>query len=387
MLRKAIALFTVFFIILFCTGCWNNRDLTEMAISTGIGIDKTDDGRFMVSTQIVKPSAAKISSNEGKNGGSQKSFVVVSSTADTVFGAIRGMLSRVNEKIFYSSSQAIVIGENAARSGISDFLDFLQRDHETQYKTHVLVTKDITAKEILEQEYVLSNIPGAFIADTIENTSARAFLKPTMLIELVKELSSMETQVVLGTIYMKDNTTDTEGAAVFLKDKMVGWLNRFETRGYMFIAEKIKSTILEIPNPEAPDKMIGIELISSSSKISLEHGTNGRVAFSVVIKPRGNIGEQNEDGSLEQPEFIEKLVGNFNREVENEVLGVIKKCQKEYKSDIFGFGSVLHKKNPGYWQKMKDDWNEKGFANASIRIKVDSELLRTGLVKEPVVAR
>jgi spore germination protein KC len=49
------------------TGCWNRRELNELAIAVAIGIDKSN-GEYKVSTQIVNP--GEMSSKQSSGGGS-----------------------------------------------------------------------------------------------------------------------------------------------------------------------------------------------------------------------------------------------------------------------------------------------------------------------------
>ena len=384
MKRRLLAMVILSITMLLMTGCWNNRDLTEMAILTGLGIDLTEDENIMITAQIIKPGAVKFSGSEGAGGGGDgKPFVVVSNSADTMFGAIRGMLAKVDNKIFYSTAQVIVIGDKAARNGIADLIDFLIRDHETQYKINVIVSKG-TAREIIEQEYELESIAGAFIADTIENTVSRGFIKQTMLIDMIKEISSGVRQLGLGVIKIEGKTTSSEGTAVFLKDKLVGYLDKFETRGYLFAIGKIASTIIEIQNPVVPNKLVGVETLRSKPKLDMEWGQDGKPIFTVKITVEANIGEQHESGGISQKEMMDKAAEVCNQKVRDEVERVIRKCQEEYKSDIFGFGELIHKSNPSYWNEVKKDWNESIFPKTAVNVIVQTKLLRSGLVKEPL---
>src|SRR5690554_3526296 len=47
-----IKLIFILMIIMLSTGCWNYRELNEMTIVSGIGIDKKDD-HFLVSIQAL----------------------------------------------------------------------------------------------------------------------------------------------------------------------------------------------------------------------------------------------------------------------------------------------------------------------------------------------
>lgn len=55
MKRTGLLLCICISIVVFVTGCWNRRELNELAIAVGMGIDKSGD-QYEVSVQVVEPS-------------------------------------------------------------------------------------------------------------------------------------------------------------------------------------------------------------------------------------------------------------------------------------------------------------------------------------------
>ncbi len=385
MAKKLIALLLVLCIMLSSSGCWNNRDLSELSILTALAIDKKEDGRIEVTAQIIKPTAVSISGagNAGGGGGDKKSFVTVSETDKTIFAALRGMLSKVNKKIFYSSSQVIVFGEELAKSGIQEYIDFILRDHETQYKSMIIVSKGATAKEVIEQQYELSKIPGAFIRETMRNSESRGFSKKLILLELARELATDGRELSVATVIKEENTTNTEGLAVFKKGKMIGWLDKYETRGYSYITSRLRSAIIEIRNPDNPQNIIGIENMSAHAKITPKL-KNDKVEISIDIKISGNIGEQQSQLNEKHDEFCHCVEKELDRAVTNECINTIEKCQKEFKSDIFGFGMRVFDNYPDFWMKNSKKWNDEIFPSINIKVKVKSKIMRTGLLANSI---
>ncbi len=390
MIKKIILLLLSTSMIMYLTtGCWNNRDLSELSILTAMGIDQTEDGKIMVTAQIIKPvdvssSGAGVS---GGGGGGQKSFVTVSSTERTIFAALRSLLSKINKKIFYSSSQVIVYSEELAKSGIKDYVDFMLRDHETQFKSLVVVAKGTTAKEIVEQEYKLSKIPGGYIRETIKNSKSRGFTKEIPLLDMARELSTEGRELSIGTIEKTDDLTSTEGLAVFRKDKMIGWLDKYETRGYMFLTGRVKSAIVEIESTDNPKEIIGIELMKVSSKIKVNVSNNNSIEVSTKIKVEGNVGEQQSFSGQSSDKVCKSLSKCLEEQITKECYSAITKCQNEYKSDIFGFGIHVFDKYPKYWRKVTSVWSEKIFPTIKIKVNVDAKINRTGLLNKTIKIR
>jgi spore germination protein KC len=107
------------------------------------------------------------------------------------------MLSKVDKKLFLSTSQVLILGERLCENNIGDVLDFFQRDHEMEYRKDGLAAKGVTPEEILEMEADIDSIPAVYIKGTIENTISRGTVKRIMLIDLIKDMSCGR-QVAIG---------------------------------------------------------------------------------------------------------------------------------------------------------------------------------------------
>lgn len=376
-----IAILAVLSMVLL-TGCWNNKDLTEINIVVALGIDRTEDGKMLLTVQAVEPAAIQsTASGKGKGGGAQSKPVFVKSyEGETVFDALRSMLSIVDKKLFLSTVQVLILGERLSENGINEVLDFFQRKHEVEYEMDVLVARDATPKEILEMETDIDLIPAVYIKGTIKNTVLRAKAKRTMLLDLIKDMGNSGRQPVIGQIEKAgEKEVRTEGAAVFRDGKLAGWLDPYETRGYLFAAGKVKSTIVNIP---ADNGKISMEVIRSNGKINVEFENGEPAMLTIRAGLEANVGEYEAKGKLDSPDDLHKLEKILGEEVKKEIRRALDRAQKDYSSDIFGFGTQVHKYHSKYWKKVKDDWNDV-FSKLPVDIKVDARIRRTGMIKGP----
>ena len=53
------------------------------------------------------------------------------------------------------------------------------------------------------------------------------------------------------------------------------------------------------------------------------------------------------------------------------------KAQRQYRSDIFGFGEVIHREDAKYWKKIQGEWDEV-FPHVPVVVEVDLQIRRTG---------
>jgi len=384
--KKRIIIARVAFLLIFpllLTGCWNNRDLTEINIVAGFGLDRTEDGKVLLTVQVVEPAAIQsTSSGKGKGGGAQpKPVFVASHEGETVLEAARGMLSIVDKRLFFSTAQVLILAERLSQDGIEEVLDFFQRDHEIDYSMTVLVAKGVTPREILEMETDMESIPAMYINETVENTVSRGTLKKTMLIDLIKDMGGSGRQPAIGQISKAgEKKVITEGTAVFRDGKLAGWLDLYETRGYLFAIDKVKSAVVNVP---ADEGKIAMEIIRSKGKVSVAFENGEPSMLTVKVETQANVGGYEGKGTLDSPDILFILEKTLGEEIKKEIMMALEKTQKVYSSDIFGFGAYVSKYHPQYWKKAEKDWDDI-FSRLPADIQVDAKILRTGIIRSPV---
>lgn len=380
---KKIVLIILCLLPLLITGCWNNVELNDRGFVVGVGLDKALDGKIEYSVQIIKPSVLE----SRKQGGNVKATEVISAQGQTVFEAIRNLLTSTNQKLFYGHMQVIIIGEELARQGILNVMDFFVRDTEPDKRAQVIIARGTTAREILTAEGETQDIPAVEIINTLKNTKALPKIKETKLFELMKIVNSKGKNPVLGIVATPEKSKtltvaqlDFTGTAVFNKDKLVGWLNPEETTGFLFTENKITSGIINVSNPLDTSAKVAIEMTRSSTKKDVRF-INGEPVLYIEIKEEGNMSEVEGQGDLTAPDQVKELENETAQVIKNKVANVIRLAQEEYQSDIFGFGDIVHRKNLKYWREVENDWNEV-FSTLPANIKVESKIRRSGLIKK-----
>jgi len=379
--RVLLAFLLIFPLLL--TGCWSNRDLSDMNIVAGVGLDRTEDGKVLLTVQVVEPGAIQsTSSGNAEGGGPQPKPVFVESyEGETVFEAVRGILSIVDKKLFFSTAQVLILGEKLSQDGIEEAMDFFQRDNEMDYLMDVLVAKDVTPREILEIETDIDAIPAIYIKGTIENTVLRGTVKKTTLIDLIKDMISNGRQLAIGQISKAgEKEVRTEGLAVFKGGKLAGWLDPRETRGYLFAIDKIESAIVNVPVDKGK---IAMEIMRSRGRVKVAFENGEPSMLTVKVEIEADVGGYEGSSSLESSDNLYFLEEKLEEEVKKEILMALEKTQKEYSSDIFGFGTYVRKYHPRYWKNAKEGW-DKIFSKLQADIRVDAKIVRTGIVRNPL---
>jgi len=76
---------------------------------------------------------------------------------------------------------------------------------------------------------------------------------------------------------------------------------------------------------------------------------------------------------------VEKEV---EEQFERSVLHLIKKLQKKYKTDIFGFGDTIYRRYPSQWKQIKNQWKQE-FTKVDVSVDVNIAIRLIGLTGAP----
>ncbi|WP_078409882.1 Ger(x)C family spore germination protein [Priestia abyssalis] len=381
-------------------GCWDRRELKELGIVVAIGIDKDPDtGDIVFTSQVLNPSALK-----PEGGGTEAPVTLITTKGDTVFKAIRNAQQEFDRKNFYAHNKVVVIGEHLAREGILPVLDGITRGREARGYVWLCVTKDRQAKDILGvKKHGVENVQANYLERILENQQFNFDTTVLQLNDYYKKSLKGGIHPVTGALEMmeKSNSPVEEmsektsqhvklsGGAVFKEDKLVGFLSETEARGYNWIVGEVKSGVLSLPSLLEEEKLVSIEIREASSKIKPEI-QGDEVSFNIEIESSGALVEQQGAGALEtrkeQLDYLKRLEKELEKLIEREVDNIIEKAQKELKTDIFGFGSTLNRKDPKKWNQVKDQWEDQ-FQNAGVKVRVHANIDTRELLKEPLKSK
>ncbi|UPG65796.1 Ger(x)C family spore germination protein [Metabacillus endolithicus] len=257
------------------------------------------------------------------------------------------------------------------------------------------MAKNTTAENILSILTSIEKIPANNMVSSLE-TSEKTWAPSTAVtldeliqvlvtegknpvltgIEIIGDPKSGHTQQNLETIdptaYLKYS-----GLAVIKNDKMVGWLNQEESKGYNFIMDNVKNTVSDVTCPK--EGKFNFEIIRSKTEVKamLENETP---KIEISIKSEGNVGEVKCDIDLTKQQTITELEKAIEKDFINLVETAIKKVKEDYSTDIFGFGDAVHRADAKAWKTLKSDWNEKHFSDLEVSVKADVKIRRLGKI-------
>lgn len=390
--RKIILILIFAMLLLPISGCWDRRELNELAIEIAEGIDKVGDA-YQLSIQIVDPGQV---ASKGGVGGSRAPVITYSATGKTLFEAVRKMSTLSPRQLYGSHIRMLVIGESAARDGISNIIDIYARDNEFRTDFFIVVAKGTTAENVLKIITPLEKIPATSMFYTLKVSEQR--WAPSIgvpLHQFIDDLTSGGKEPVLTAIEVigEQKTGETNknvevaspetllqysGLGIFKNDHLIDWLSPEESKGVTYILNKVKNTIAVFPC--SSEDNISIEIIKAKSKIN---GIikNGKPEITVDLNSEAIIAETLCPLDFNDMAVIAKLEQQAKYYLEDLIAKTVRKVQ-EHKADVFGFGEYIYRTYPNYWAEVENDWDEI-FSKAKVTINVGVKIKSSGTIGNP----
>lgn len=380
-------------LLLLLTGCWSRVEVNDVSIITASGIDKTEDGKIRLTLQIIVPKLLGQggATGGGGGGGGKSATVVVSEKGETALDAYRRLQEKLPRKLFYSHSRVIVIGEKAARDGVSPLLDFFSRYRESRLRNYILFTKGeaadilnlppkwegISAEEIREEEKqrivmstYLKDFYDMLLTDGVEPIAAQ--VEPQGLETGGKGLSRNG----------KEKRPAVTGAAVFHKDKLVGWMSDKETRGVQWLRKEFNEAVItvDVPQNKGGGK-ISVRVLKGEAKINpVIKGS--KVTIKAVVRTEDELYDNSSKLDLTKPEVIDYIEKKVDSDIKDRIQLALDVAQKQFKSDVFGFGREVYREHPKEWKKQfKKRWDQE-FPKVKVDIASHATVVRTGLTNK-----
>jgi spore germination protein KC len=353
-----ITAFTLLFSLL--SGCYDRRELDTLGIVVGTAIDKAErDGETKLTLQIANvsgPQSDKAKPSKGTGMGSQ-SHINITGTGKSIDQIIRNTVHRISRRAYMPHNQVIVFGEDFAKEGVRDSLDFFARAPEARMTLNIFVAKGMAA-DILAVEPEFGHMSGSELVKTLKQQVVTSEAPIVTEFEFIKTILSSTTAPVAPLVYAVESDGKKElyvgGCAVFKGQKMVGELNEKETRGLLWVTGKVKAGI---QNVEVLGVRTSMEIRRAKSKIKPELSEDGAIRMKIRVESLVGLGDQTGDINVVAPENNMILLSETERFTKNEIQSALKKS-KELNADIFGFGEYISRKYPAEWKTLEGKWDE-----------------------------
>jgi len=366
-------------IALITSGCWSYKEIEKLAIVAGMAIDKdAANNKYILTVELVNQTSGEKESKTTSE--------IIETEGDTVFSAARDMILESGRKLYWSHAKVIIISQAIAREGILPVLDWVGRNHEMRPDMWLLISREKTAGEILKTHVDSNEVLAYHLNELLIAKNNVGKYGAVDLLDCLMDLSSDKASTALPAVNVivdrEKKIPQIIGTAVFKKDKLVGWLNGDETQALLLLASKPFDGILTLQENQFNDNTpIAVQIYKNKTKITPVF-ENGKLVMQIRLMPDVAIGEVGSavDYTNEANLKILQTAAEDKLKIQSKATTI--KLQKDYKTDILGFGCIIKREMPDLWRKISPEWDQI-YSNMEVQLSADVHIRNTGTVSKP----
>ena len=381
--------------ILLLDGCWGKREVEELALLIGVGIDLGQKpGTYLITEQFSIPKKGGVT---GEVTGADIEGRTISVEASSAREADEKISKIAYRTPFMGSLKVIVIGEDAAKAGFNEILDFVQRFSEFRRSLYLVLAKG-KAQSLLNMKMRTEALPlpAMYIKQNLEKWETISTYPMVNLGHYLTVLGRKSTAPIIPLVKSVKPGDEgyeyktvgnggaeeimIEGAGVFRGDRLVDFLTDKETKGYMWLENKVVHRFINTVGSEESKVNFGGQVLKSTTKYKVK-GNDGTIGLEYQIKASVAVDEvmglKEKLSEAEWVDLMKEAEKSFAKVIQEECELSIQK-ERELGLDFLGIGRHIEQQNPAYWKTVKDQWEQK-IADFPVSLNVQVTINHSGM--------
>ena len=377
--------------LLLLTGCNNYRELTDIAITTAIGVDySTEKNEYTLLTQVVN--SVKMQDASSSN---EPTFLNFYSSASSLTEAMDKIVLESPRKLYTAQCQILLLSKEVISSHLDEVLDYFVRSPEMRGEMKVILTPNKEDLKGITIQTLLDNLSSSNIVFSLEEAEKEGYAISITLNDLLDMYLNPYKEIILPTIDTEGdiNKADEEinktstlykgtvkigNLAIFKDTDLVDYLSFDDGKYLNIIRSKLKNTNIKA---EYNKGYLVFGLYDIKSKISPNVKDN---IITLSINGKAKSYEITTDTDIENIEEVKDIEKYLNNYLEKNIINVFNNIRNNYNTDIFNFRDTYYKDNPKYLKKHYTNWYEEIFPKLKLKVKANIELYEKGKIQEEI---
>lgn len=325
--------------LLLCTGCFDYKEINDLAIINAIGVDYEND-EYVITLEILNDQIDKDSSKitsytkvgHGKN----------------LTSAIENAADKLSKQLIFNHIKLMILSKSIIEDKFENIIDLFLRNTYFRENFYVISATKNKPETLLNHTTNEAPIASTAITDTLESirySSNTNVLKK--FDEMVEEVITYGIDTCFSNITLKDNEFIVDGMSIF---------NNYSYKSNLS-NEYVKIYNLLIDNFDRPTYTINYDNLSFTTAIN-----NGKInteiksgTINVTGNLMGRIIDNDPKYNIRDPKNLERIDNDFTNLLNKKIPEFIKVLQ-DNNSDILGITRNYYKKtrtkDKDYWLKL-----------------------------------
>lgn len=365
--KKIIIL--LFILPFIFTGCWDQKPIERIGISTLEGIESSPEGELKVTYTMPLIDPDKKTREE-----------TIDATAQILRYARNKSRRQSSKDIEIGKGQVILYSKEIAQKGlIQDINEIFERDISLPSLAWIVIV-DGSPRDLIHKSEKFKDKPilTTYINGLLERGVTGASTVETRLFRYDIDYYSPGIDNIAPLVMLNDNAVELKGSALFSKGKMVGTINPQQNGLLMSMMKTLKNKqftyITSCPrdNTDSPKYGISILLRQNSKKIKVCI-KNNKPIVDIYLDLNGYIDEYKWN-ELKNEKKVKILNDYIQKNIQDDCERLLEYLQA-INSDPIGIGEMVRAKHNSYWKSI--NWKV-AYKNAKFNVHVKFNIVQYG---------
>ncbi|WP_082593196.1 Ger(x)C family spore germination protein [Paenibacillus sp. Soil766] len=383
MMSKMNQLMAYTMILLLLTGCWDRKEINDIAIIQLSAFDlMSDTGKYRGYVQVAIPKSIGAGQLTTSGGTQQKTYMSLVDYGDNIEAMTVKLERKLSRDVLPSHRRIFMVGESLARQNMAPLLDLISRSPKNRLRTYLVVARDTDAKSLVESEYPLE----ATKEEALREILVRKMQIPSMLRNFYASSAAPGIEPVTAAFSKdKDGKILLSSVALFNKTTLVGYVDDIQAVALTSLLGKKPFGDVDVALPDQESKL-SVRVTKLTAKKRVTVSSDEQPHFIVDITAEGRIMDNRSNLDPSDPAIMEKLNVSFQEELTKSYQKLFHTMQTTYKTDNAGLGQSVYRKYPKLWKKIEKDW-ETIYPEVDVQFKVAANIYQLGVQGAPYYLR
>lgn len=389
----AIIILTILLIV-SSSSYYGIKGIDNLAYVVAIGLDIGKENNLKLSLQMSVPNGEESSSSSSSQ---SSSSVVNSIECPSINTGISLFNSFLGKEVTLSHCKVLVISEELASKGISEYLYTLTNDIQFRTDSNIIISKCEAESFLKYSTPLLDKVSARYYEIAPTSSEYTGYTESITCNEFFNSINDKISDpiAILGSINVSDThksslnknsyllagqtpisgetSVETMGLAVFRDDTLVGELTGLESICHLIISNKLENSQIRIPSPIEQLEYIDLYIeLDKNTKNSL-YLVNSSPYITSNVKISARIQSLNNNIDLDNETIISKIETHAEKYLEYNLYNYLYKTSKSFNADIDNFGLYALK----YFTNISDfeeyNWSHH-YKDSFFKVNVDVEL-------------
>lgn len=357
-MKKGVCLFCTLALLL-CGGC-DYREIDTLDIVSGMAVDRKSDG-YSALLEIADVTAGSDDNPKARR---------VSTKGPSLTGALRSAGGQSGRQAYLGHTQLVLLGEQTARQGAGDIIDYLQRDSEAHMTLYLVVAEGEAAK-LLETQG--ENTAAFGLAQAVEDSGKTGRAPNMPLYRFLADRNEEGVEGILPIMAMEGETPIVAGTALFRGEKMEGRLDEELTQALLMLRNEMETGTLTVGQGE---EATAFRIEGCKTKLRFEgEGEDVKARYSVELKL--TLDQSGREVNLAEEAERQRYESVARDAVQSRLNELIFMLQKDLALDSLGVGRQMHRHELAIWKQLGREWDV-FFPQCDIAAQVTATLVGSG---------